>query len=208
VTAEASKWRQQLQLWLILGITAGVLAGGFLLLPRDHAGRARLLSVLGTSNHGILLSPVVPMAGLRLVSPAGAAEDWSRWAPHWRVVIAAAMPCGQPCREALYLTRQVHVRLARNAGRVERVLLAVDDALDAELAALLEREHPRLRTLLVAPAEFAHWPGAGQMHWTGGEPRIFVVDPQGAAILYFTPEHEGADLLEDLNHLLKYSPEP
>lgn len=208
MATEMSKWRKQLQLWLMLGVTAVVLAGGFLLLPRDQAGKTRLLNLLGTSNQGVLLSPVAPMAPLRLVSPSGVADGWEHWQPRWRVVVAVAMPCSQSCRDALYLTRQVHVRLARNADRIERVLLAVGDTLDAELAALIEREHPQLRTLLVPSAEFARWPGAEQMRWTGGEPRIFVVDPQGAAMLYFTPEHAGAELLADLNHLLKYSPEP
>ncbi len=206
--SDSPRWRRQLQLWLILGVTAVVLAGGFLLMPRDPAGKARLLGLLGTSNHGRLLSPVAPMADLGVVSMSGAEVDWRSLARRWRVVIAAPMPCEEDCREALYLTRQVHVRLARNADRVERVLLAVGAELDSRTAALIEREHPQLRVLLVPPERFAAWPGARQVDWTGEQPRVLVVDARGAAMLSFTPAHSGAELLEDLNHLLKYSPEP
>ena len=205
--SDSPRWRRQLQLWLILGIPAAVLAGGFLLMPRGPVGKAGLLDLLGTSNHGQLLSPVAPMTDLGTVSTSGAEVDWRSLAGRWRVVIAAPMPCDEDCRETLYLTRQVHVRLARNADRVERVLLAVGGELDARTAALIEREHPRLRVLLVAPERFAAWPGALQAGWTGGQPRVFVVDARGAAMLFFTPAHSGAELLEDLNHLLKYSPD-
>lgn len=205
--SDSPGWRRQLQLWLILGATAAVLAGGFLLMPRDPAGKDRLLGLLGTSNHGQLLSPVAPMTDLGMVSTSGAEVDWRSLEPRWRVVIAAPLPCEEDCREALYLTRQVHVRLARNADRVERVLLAVGAELGARTAALIEREHPRLRVLLVAPERFAAWPGARQVDWTGEQPRVLVVDARGAAMLSFTPAHSGAELLEDLNHLLKYSPE-
>lgn len=205
--AERPAWRQQLQLWLILGITGVVLAAGFLLLPRDEAGKSRLLGMLGTSNHGQLLVPVVPMAELPLTTPAGAAENWSTEPPRWWVVVLAAMPCAAQCRDALYVTRQVHVRLGRNADRVERLLVVAGDRLDPEVAQLIEREHPHLRVLF-AGDRLAQWRGAKQMSWTDGEPRVFVVDPQGAAMLYFTPAHDGEDLLADLSHLLKYSPEP
>lgn len=205
---ESATWRQQLQLWLILGITGAVLVAGFVLLPRDEAGKLRLLGMLGTSNHGELLSPVVPMAELPLTSSVGTPADWAGDQPRWRMVILATMPCAAQCRDALYVTRQVHVRLARNADRIERVLLVAGDSVDPEIAELIAREHPQLRVLLVNPDRLAQWRGAAQMNWNGVEPRVFVVDPQGAAMLYFTPAHGGADLLADLNHLLKYSPEP
>lgn len=205
---EQTGWRQQLPLWIILGVTAAVLAAGFLLLPRDETDKARLLGVLGTSNHGRLLSPVVAMADLPLMSLAGAPEDWSVLQPRWRVVVVTAMPCAAGCRDALYLTRQVHVRLGRNANRIERVLLIVGDGPDAQTADYLAREHPQLRLLRAAPDHFTRWSAADRMGWSATEPRVFVVDPQGAAMLYFTPEQSGADLLEDLNHLLKYSREP
>ncbi len=204
---KSGDWRKQLQLWLILGITAGVLAAGFLLVPQDSAGKARLLGLLGTSNHGSLLAPVVPMAEVPLTAD-GEPVDWQAWAPRWRVVVATSLPCDEVCRELLYVTRQTHIRLARNADRVERVLLAAGEALDAPTVALIEQEHPQLRVVFADPGRFAAWAGAQQSGWGVDEPRVLVVDPQGVAMLYFTPEQEDADLLEDLNHLLKYSAEP
>lgn len=205
---ESTTWRRQLQLWLILGITATALAAGFVLLPRDEAGKVRLLAVLGTSNHGQLLMPAVPIAALPLTSSSGMNESWGTDESRWRMVVMAPAPCAEQCRDALYLTRQVHVRLGRNADRIERVFVVVGNEVAPEIAELIAREHPQLRVLLVKPELLAQWPGAMQMQWNGAEPRVVVIDPQGAAMLYFTPAHDGADLLADLNHLLRYSPGP
>jgi hypothetical protein len=38
------------------------------------------------------------------------------------------------------------------------------------------------------------------------ETRYFVVTPDYQAVLYYTQQHDGGGLLEDLKHLLKYSP--
>ena len=42
--------------------------------------------------------------------------------------------------------------------------------------------------------------------WDMRDTRYFVVTPDYQAVLYYTQEHDGGGLLEDLKHLLKYSP--
>lgn len=204
---EPVRWRQQIQLWLILGITGLVLAAGFLLVPRDEESRARLIDLLGTSNHGRLLAPVVPIAELPMTSSVGVVEQSTEWVPRWRLFVVAGMPCADVCRDVLHVTRQIHVRLGRNADRLERVLL-IPGVVDAETLGWAEREHPHMRILQTTPAAFAQWRAAQQLGWDPGDVGVLLIDPQGAAMLYFAPGFEGADLLADLNHLLKYSPEP
>jgi hypothetical protein len=199
--------QRQLQPWLILGIVVAVLAGGYIALPRDAGSQARLLALLGTSNHGVLLRPMVPVATLEMNTPEGAPLDWAAMAPKWRLLIPVTSPCNEVCRAALYLTRQVHVRLEKNAHRVERVLLVLGEPLDQETLEWLHHEHPHL-TLVQGDADaFARWPAAVAAGWGSAASPVFVVDRAGMAMLYFTPEHSGADMLADLRHLLKYSPE-
>lgn len=199
--------QRQLQPWLILGIVLAVLAGGYIALPRDAGSQARLLAVLGTSNHGVLLRPMAPVATLEMSAPEGAALDWAAMTPKWRLLIPVTPPCNEACRAALYLTRQVHVRLEKNAHRVERVLLVLGEPLDQEALEWLHHEHPHL-TLAYGDADaFARWPAAVAASWGPVASPVFVVDRAGMTMLYFTPEHSGADMLADLRHLLKYSPE-
>jgi hypothetical protein len=42
--------------------------------------------------------------------------------------------------------------------------------------------------------------------WDMLDTRYFVVTPDYQAVLYYTQQHDGGGLLEDLKHLLKYSP--
>jgi hypothetical protein len=196
-----------LQPWLILGIVLAVLAGGYMALPRDAASQARLLALLGTSNHGVLLRPMIPVAQLDVRTSEGTPLDWAAMTQKWRLLIPVVPPCNEACRAALYLTRQVHVRLEKNAHRVERVLLVLGEPLDQETQEWLHHEHPHL-TLAHGDADaFARWPAAVAAGWGPAASPVFVVDRAGMAMLYFTPEHGGADMLADLRHLLKYSPE-
>lgn len=199
--------KRPLQPWLILGIVLAVIAGGFIALPRDEQSKTRLLALLGTSNRGVLLRPMVPVAGLELRIPEGMPLDWAAMAPKWRLLIPVASPCAEACRAALYLTRQVHVRLEKNAVRVERVLLVLGEPLDQETEAWLQHEHPHLTLMRGDAEDFARWPAAVAAAWGPTASPVFVVDRAGMAMLYFTPQHGGADMLADLRHLLKYSPE-
>ena len=205
---DVSPRRSPLQVWLMLGIVVAVIVGGFVALPRDEQSKQRLLALLGTSNRGVLLRPMVPVATLDLRTPEGGAPlDWSKLAPKWRLLIPVVSPCADACRAALYLTRQVHVRLEKDATRVERVLLVLGAPLDEATRTWLQREHPHLTLAQGNPEDFARWPAAVASGWTPAESRVFVVDRAGMAMLYFTPSHSGADMLADLHHLLKYSPE-
>jgi hypothetical protein len=56
-------------------------------------------------------------------------------------------------------------------------------------------------------ADFSALIGSTNAQWTNDTPRLFLVDQQGVAMMYYTPEHDGSDLLGDLKHLIKYSPE-
>ncbi|MGE3297214.1 MAG: hypothetical protein AB7I68_07650 [Porticoccaceae bacterium] len=195
------------QPWIILGIVVAVIAGGFIALPRDEQGKARLLNLLGTSNRGILLRPMVPVAELELRTPDDESLEWAAMKPKWRLLIPVVLPCAEACRSALYLSRQVHVRLEKDALRMERVLLVLGAPPDRETTDWLQREHPHLSLMRGDSAAFTHWPAASAAAWNPSASPVFVVDPAGMAMLYFTSEHSGADMLADLRHLLKYSSE-
>lgn len=198
---------RSLQPWIILGLVVAVIAGGFIALPRDEQGKARLLALLGTSNRGVLLRPMVPVAGLDLRTPDDAPLDWAAMTPKWRLLIPVVLPCAEACRSALYLSRQVHVRLEKNARRMERVLLVLGAPPDQAMVDWLRHEHPHLTLMRGDAVTFAGWPAASAAAWNPSASPVFVVDPAGMAMLYFTSEHSGADMLADLRHLLKYSPE-
>lgn len=202
-TTGQGKW----QLWLIVILTAAVLLGGFLIFPGSEEERSRLLNLLGTSNRGELLQPTVPIIGLA-ASNAGGDWSWSALKPKWRLVLPVVGVCDAACMELLYVSRQVHVRLDKNAHRLQRLLLNLGAPLDVQTQEFLAREHAFLEQITAVEADFAQLLVNTNADWNSERPRLFLVDQRGELMMYYTPQHDGADLLADLRHLLKYSPEP
>lgn len=201
------KKHSKLQLWLIILITLSVLIGGFVIFPSTEEQRDRLLAVLGTSNKGILLNPVVPLTELTFSDQQGEPWLWQAQAPKWRVLLPVVGRCDQVCLDFLYLSRQVHVRLDKKTQQVQRILLNLGAPFSDETKALLSREHPYLKVIRGDLAVFSSLLASTNAQWSADTPRMFVVDQHGVAMLYYTAEHQGYDLLADLKHLIKYSPE-
>lgn len=197
----------KLPLWLIIFTTLAVMVSGFLLFPNDDGQRDRLLSILGTNNRGTLLNPVVMMAELPLSDQQGEAWLWQDQVPKWRLLLPFVGACDDACRDFLYTSRQVHIRLDKKTQRVKRVFLNLGAPLDDEMNAFLKREHPYLTIVRGELEAFESFIGSTNAQWSGDNARLFLVDQQGVAMMYYTPEHDGSDLLGDLKHLIKYSPE-
>ncbi len=197
----------KLPLWLIIFTTLAVMVSGFLLFPNNDGQRDRLLSILGTNNRGTLLNPVVMMADMTLTDQQGEAWLWQEQAPKWRLLLPFVGDCEDACRDFLYTSRQVHIRLDKKTQRVKRVFLNLGAPLDDEMNAFLKKEHPYLTVVRGDLAEFSALIGSTNAQWRSDNPRLFLVDQQGVGMMFYTPEHDGSDLLGDLKHLIKYSPE-
>jgi hypothetical protein len=104
-------------------------------------------------------------------------------------------------------SRQIHMLLGKSTGRVERVYLPNTATIDAEQIALLKMVHPFLTILPINADDFAQVVVGSSADWDMQNTRHFVVTPDQKSILYYTKEQDGDGLLDDLKHLLKYSPD-
>jgi len=196
----------KLQVGLMIGIIAATILLGFYMLPSTNEERDKLLGELGTTNHGTLLMPAKPIAGLELIEE-GKPWRWEEHKPKWRLLLPANSRCEGECAELLYTTRQVHIRLGKYTHRVERLLLTTDGELSQELRDLIAEQHPYLKVLHADPEQLTAMLADTNSPWVPGVGKVIVVDPSGLAMMTYNTSHAGNDILEDLNHLLKYSPE-
>jgi cytochrome oxidase Cu insertion factor (SCO1/SenC/PrrC family) len=204
---ERNNKRGRFQLWLIILMVTGVFVAAFLVLPNSEEEKARLLNILGTSNKGTLLIPMAPIADLSSTQD-GKHWRWDELKPKWRLVLPIVNGCDQTCRDMLYMSRQVHIRLDKKTHRVERVLLNLGAPLDEETLVFLAREHIYLKLVSANKEAFADLLAHSNAAWNEDTAKLFVLDPRGDLMMFYTPEHDGGDILADLRHLLKYSPEP
>lgn len=158
-----------------------------------------------TINQGALLSPPQEFADWAPRQLNG--SDWQRPVEpkYWRILVPITGDCSGQCRDNLYLTRQVHLRLAQKAYRVKRLLL-VKGTLSANTAEYLEAEHPGVELLRVdvgAMAQSLTEAGRPDNAWEQGE--YYLMDQDGFVMMAYNPGHTGEQLLKDVKRLLRYS---
>jgi len=166
-----------------------------------------------SKNHGNLIQPPLQLNELlekiQHKDSSGQPLDLDTpWQGQWTMVVRGdvdgAEQCSQRCRDNLYATRQLHIRLDKNANRVQRVYLTHKSNVDADLSAFLQEEH-RLTKFYVADEESLASLDSALRTPSGEAASFFLVDPAGWAMMFYSSEHSGNGMLKDLKHLLKYS---
>lgn len=160
----------------------------------------------GSINKGDLLLPATSMNQLSVSSSTGETVDLFAGKKQWRWLIVGNNECGDRCQNNLYLSRQVHIRLGEKAMRLERVYLNTDFQFESDFSKELAQNHPRLRQLHVNSSDWHQLlasTNAADIELKGEN--LFVVDQEGFMMMTYNRSHSGADLLDDIKRLLKYS---
>ena len=192
---------------IMIGVLSGVIVAGFLLFPKTPDERNSLLGRLGTTNFGEFVVPAVSMTDLNLKAGDGKRWVFSEQKIKWRLIIPGAGKCIDECRELLHTTRQVHISLGKYSRRFERVYIALDDEIDPETGRYME-EHPYLSVVHGKQDELALLLKVTNAPlFTEGAPlRAYLVDQEGLIMMSYTLANDGKEMIEDIEHLMKYSP--
>ena len=188
------------QIWLMLIIVFGVIAAGFLMVPKTEQQRQRMIELFGTTNQGALVTPSVDLSPLL-------ADLYAEEKPKWQVIIAGGTGCDASCEQILFNTRQVHMLLGKLTGRLKRIYLPETNQLQALDLETINREHPFLQVSAIDTQQLSELLENSSAAWDMQQPRYFVVTPDHQAVLYYSVDNDANGLLEDLKHLLKYSPD-
>jgi hypothetical protein len=179
----------RLQLLLIAAVFIGPLIVAAWLYTGGEA-----LQPEGRSNHGVLLEPIVSIADELPRSPVAEHYDNA-----WLLLYMNGAECEESCREALYAYRQARLMLGKEMDRVRRVFLHGDTPPDT---VFLAEEHPGLITIedsglasLLNNKRPADVPAGG----------YYLIDPLGNLVMYFRPDLDPADMVDDIKHLLRLS---
>lgn len=116
----------------------------------------------------------------------------------WQLLVTAPQDCAQECQQLVYLARQIHIGLGREASRAGHAL-ANARPLDDDFATRLEREYPQLQRYGLDADAYARG-----THDLGGA-QLWIVDPHGNLVLRYDAKANGKQILNDLRHLLKLS---
>ncbi|MFT5709527.1 MAG: hypothetical protein ACI8QT_000213 [Halioglobus sp.] len=181
-------------------------------------GDLDLVAILGTSNQGSLVQPARSLDEGNLLDSAGAAFSYSDLPPQWTFLVAGKGSCSVDCEKLLYLTRQIHLAMGKELGRIRRFYVS-DSAVSETVFGVdtLSDKRP-------APADFQKYMQAEQLGMkaftvppdrhaslfaeTYDDPTTwYLVDPAGWIMMSYTSEISYKMVISDLKFLLKNSSE-
>lgn len=189
--------RSRTQVWILIGVFFAPLALAFLL----YYGVG--VRPPGSTNHGDLIHPPVPLPEVELPDAAEQKLPANILRGKWTMLFIGDGACDKRCREALTLMRQTRLALGDDMPRIQRLFLISGNCCDITY---LQREHaglllgridnPAGETLLKT---FPDRVGAAQLG------RIYLVDPLGNLMMKYEADAPQKGLLDDLKKLLKLS---
>jgi hypothetical protein len=160
----------------------------------------------GTTNRGNLIHPARPLT-LPADLQAGEVSLNAYLQGLWTLVYIGDADCDAVCSGNLYKMRQVRLAQNENMRRVQRLFLVSGETIPGELDTLLEAEYPDMTVVALPAARLAQLAG----HFAVDEvsvpvaERVYLIDPLGNLMMYYEPDADPHDMLQDLQRLLKYS---
>ena len=188
------------QIWLMLIIVFGVIAAGFIMVPKTEQERQALIDRMGTTNMGQLVKPSVDLSPLL-------APLYTEDKPKWQIIIAGGSGCDSGCEQILHNTKQIHMLLGKLTGRVKRLYLPDTQYLPMLDLEQINQQHPFLQVSAIDTSQLRTLLHNSSADWDMSDSRYFVVTPDHQAVLYYRANDDANGLLDDLKHLLKYSPD-
>ncbi|WP_280326767.1 hypothetical protein [Pseudomonas sp. BN102] len=143
----------------------------------------------GRSYHGALIGngQTVVDLGVRDVAPGET----------WQLLVTAPAGCAEDCQQLVYVARQIHIGLGRDASRANHALAVTE--VSADYAVKLEQEYPQLKRHGLDGTAY------GKATEDLGGAQLWIVDPHGNLVLRYDATAKGKQILNDLRHLLKLS---
>ncbi len=147
-----------------------------------------------TSNNGALLEPIS-----NLLEESPDSELLQEGQGMWLLLYPNAAVCEESCLDALYTMRQGRLMLGKEQDRLVRGFLHGDSLPDK---VFISNEHQGLMTTqdvslirLLTNKKPIELPDGG----------YYLVDPLGNLVMYFRPDMNPSEMVDDIKHLLRLS---
>jgi hypothetical protein len=145
-----------------------------------------VLKPKGEANFGQLIHPARPVPAVSLLNEQGESIDLTQLKGQWLLVSVGSGACAAECAQHLFIQRQLREMLNKDKDRVERIWLITDDLpLPADIQPLLAD----ITLLRANDAVRQAW--LGDMPLVDATQQLFVIDPQGNAMLRMPADMQG-----------------
>jgi hypothetical protein len=194
VAPAASHWRRYRMLYLLLTVCVAPEIASYI--------AYYLLPPSGRTNYGALVEPQRPLPALALRRLDGTAVEAASLRGSWLMVQVDGGECGAACQKKLWQMRQVRLTTGKDADRVQRAWLIVDDA---PLATSVIREYEGTLFLRARADEVAAFLPLPSEPAAKLADHIWLIDPLGNLMLRWPKDADPNRMKKDLIKLLKAS---
>jgi len=158
----------------------------------------------GGTNHGRLINPPRQLPDMALSDPSGRNRNATLYGK-WSLVYLVDGTCDRECARNLYRLRQIRLAQGRRALRVQRVLLDMAPG-RANLSPGQLRDYAG--QLIAEPADPEKLLRQFRLS-DGDQPvsagRTYLIDPRGYLMMSYERDADPGGIINDLQHLLRYT---
>lgn len=161
-------------------------------------------------NHGELIDPPLNLKNLKGIihqtSPVMDAHT-KFFQGHWILLyVHPEQSCESSCKKMLYHLHQIHSATHKDSERVRRVILTFsgDDLKNNKRQVLLSKDYLGTLHWTVTPEAWKSFI-QGNPYFKEGQGGLYLADPLGNVILYYSEKTEPMNIFKDLTRLLKLS---
>ena len=153
--------------------------------------------------YSTLIQPAVPAPDLMALTLAGQPQPLRGLAGQWLLVVAGDAACPDDCERRLFMQRQLREMTGREADRIEKIWLVLDDApiRPALLQAL--QATPAMTVLRLPRASASTWLQAAPGQQL--QDHLYIIDPLGDWMMRAPASADPSRLKRDIDRLLKAS---
>lgn len=153
--------------------------------------------------YSALIQPALAMPALQARGLDGSEKPLRSLVGQWLLVVVDGGACARACERRLYLQRQLREMTGREADRIDKLWLVIDDApLSPALQQVLAAT-PAMTILRLPRDQVAAWlkPASGQAL----EDHVYIVDPLGDWMMRAPADADPSRLKRDVDRLLRGS---
>ena len=157
----------------------------------------------GGSSYAALVQPAVPMPVIEARALDGRAVALRSLRGQWLMVVVDSGACAAACEKRLYVQRQLREMTGREADRIDKLWLVIDDAPISPALAQALAATPAMNILRVPRDAVAAWlrPAPGQAL----EDHLYMVDPVGDWMMRAPADLDPSRFKRDIDRLLRGS---
>ena len=196
------KTRSRLTLFILVGIFIAPILGAYIV----HKYKA--LQPTGSKSFGAIVTPARPLPEFNLKTIDGKVFDLESIRRKWSYVYIIKSECGDACQLNLLKMRNARLAQGAEAQRVRYYLVFAKRPEQQSSIDEIVKVHPKLTILHGSESELKTFFESFKDAETDKVPtaqRVYMIDPIGNYMMYYSDGFESIGIMEDLKHLLKWS---